>query len=77
MNRLFLDNDLSMHVHAKGEVIDSRDIIGNDEEQIQGLKAGGAGRYSVDITVSCNVKDLFDCDPFQVPFSFPDLRDQY
>jgi DNA polymerase I len=32
------------------------------------LKAGGAGRYAVDITVSCDVSDLSDCEPFQVPF---------
>ena len=69
LNRLFLDNDLSMHIHAKGEIIDSRDIIENDEEQrLKVLKAGGAGRYSVDITVSCDVSDLSDCEPFQVPF---------
>ena len=69
LNRLFLDNDLSMHVHAKGEIIDSRDIIENGEEQrLKVLKAGGAGRYAVDITVSCDVSDLSDCEPFQVPF---------
>jgi DNA polymerase I len=69
LNRLFLDNDLSMHVHAQGEIIDSRDIIENGEEQrMKVLKAGGAGRYAVDITVSCDVSDLSDCEPFQVPF---------
>jgi len=69
LNRLFLDNDLSMHVHAKGEIIDSRDKIENSEEQrLKVLKAGGAGRYAVDITVSCDVSDLSDCEPFQVPF---------
>ena len=69
LNRLFLDNDLSMHVHAKGEIIDSRDIIGNDDEQrFKVLKAGGAGRYAVDATVSCDVSDISDCEPFQVPF---------
>jgi len=58
-----------MHIHAKGEIIDSRDIIENGEEQrLKVLKAGGAGRYSVDITVSCDVSDLSDCEPFQVPF---------
>ena len=58
-----------MHIHAKGEIIDSRDIIGNDDTQrLQVIKAGGAGRYAVDITVSCDVSDLLDCEPFQVPF---------
>ncbi|MDG1550530.1 MAG: 3'-5' exonuclease, partial [Candidatus Poseidoniaceae archaeon] len=69
LNRLFLDNELSMHVHAKGEIIDSRDIMENaDEQRMKVLKAGGAGRYAVDITVSCDVSDLSDCEPFQVPF---------
>jgi DNA polymerase I len=69
LNRLFLDNGLSMHIKACGDIIDSRDIIGEDSESRKKvIQAGGAGRYAVDITVSCKVEDLSDSDPFQVPF---------
>ena len=33
LNRLFLDLDLSMHIHAKGEIIDTIDASNNDMQQ--------------------------------------------
>ena len=69
LNRLFLDLDLSMHIHAKGEIIDTIDAPNNDMQQTTKVRAaGGAGRYSVDITVACTIDDLSDTDAFQVPF---------
>ena len=47
LNRLFLDSDLSMHIHANGEVIDTIDTPNNNQEQTVKVRAaGGAGRYS-------------------------------
>ncbi|MBL6733517.1 MAG: hypothetical protein ISP84_03110 [Candidatus Poseidonia sp.] len=67
VNRLFLDADLGMHLHFTGEVVDERHLEGpllKDEV----LKAGGAGRYGVDLTVVCDMGDVSACEPFQVPF---------
>ena len=69
LNRLFLDLDLSMHIHAKGEIIDTIDAPNNDMQQTVKVRAaGGAGRYSVDVTVACTIEDLSDTPAFQVPF---------
>ena len=69
LNRLFLDSDLSMHIHAKGEIIDTIETPNTDMQQSTKVRAaGGAGRYCVDVTVSCSIKDLSDTDAFQVPF---------
>ena len=58
LNRLFLDLDLE-HIHAKGEIIDTIDAPNNDMQQTTKVRAaGGAGRYSVDITVACTIDDL-------------------
>ena len=67
VNRFFLDADLGMHIHFTGEVVDERHLEGpllKDEV----LKAGGAGRYGVDLTVVCDMGDVSACEPFQVPF---------
>ena len=69
VNRLFLDHDLRMHISVEGEVVDRRgDSDENLERTYAVLQAGGSGRYSVDVTVACNVSQLKDCEPFQVPF---------
>ena len=69
LNRLFLDSNLSMHIHAKGEVIDTIDTPNNNQEQTVKVRAaGGAGRYSVDVTVACNINQLSATEAFQVPF---------
>ncbi len=69
LNRLFLDLDLSMHLHAKGEIIDTVDQLNTDMQQTTKVRAaGGAGRYNVDITVKCHIDDLSDTDTFPVPF---------
>ena len=69
LNRLFLDSDLSMHIHAEGEVIDTIDTPNNNQEQTVKVRAaGGAGRYSVDVTVACNIDQLSATEAFQVPF---------
>ena len=69
LNRLFLDSDLSMHIHAKGEVIDTIDRPNNNQEQTVKVRAaGGAGRYSVDVTVACSIDQLSATEAFQVPF---------
>ena len=66
VNRLFLDGDLGVHIQFRGECVDVRD---GDEEAVERvLEAGGAGRYPVDITVTCDVKDLCSSEPFQIPF---------
>ena len=52
LNRLFLDNGFGMHVNARGTVVDRRELPDNDYQQTRAVKkAGGAGRYSVDVTV--------------------------
>ena len=69
LNRLFLDLDLSMHIHAQGEIIDTIDVPNNEMQQTTKVRAaGGAGRYSVDITVACIIDELSETDAFQVPF---------
>jgi len=69
VNRLFLDHDLRMHISVEGDIVDRR---GESDEHLERTyavrKAGGSGRYSVDVTVACDVSQLTDCEPFQVPF---------
>tara|TARA_B100001093_G_scaffold84517_1_gene76057 strand:- start:15058 stop:17838 length:2781 start_codon:yes stop_codon:yes gene_type:complete len=69
LNRLFLDNGFGMHLSVNGTVVDRREQPDDDYERTRAVKkAGGAGRYSVDITVACDVGDLSECEPFPVPF---------
>ena len=69
LNRLFLDYDLRMHVSVEGTVVDRRNDSNENLERTHAVvQAGGSGRYSVDVTVACNVSQLKDCEPFQVPF---------
>ena len=69
LNRLFLDYDLRMHVSVEGTVVDRRNDANENLERTHAVvQAGGSGRYSVDVTVACNVSQLKDCEPFQVPF---------
>lgn len=67
LNRLFLDQNLGMHMMFEGELVDQRgEGEGFLNERI--IKAGGVGRYPVDVTVSCHVDSLSQSEPFQVPF---------
>ena len=69
LNRLFLDYDLRMHVSVEGTVVDRRNDANENLERTHAVvQAGCSGRYSVDVTVACNVSQLKDCEPFQVPF---------
>ena len=69
LNRLFLDYDLRMHMSVEGTVVDRRNEPNeNLERTLAVVQAGGSGRYSVDVTVACNVSQLKDCEPFPVPF---------
>ncbi|MBT3477521.1 MAG: hypothetical protein HN458_06275 [Euryarchaeota archaeon] len=69
LNRLFLDYDLRMHMSVEGTVVDRRNEPNENLERTHAVvQAGGSGRYSVDVTVACNVSQLKDCEPFPVPF---------
>lgn len=69
LNRIFLDLDLGMHIFAKGQLIDERSNDDGDGKFSQAVKkAGGVGRYPVDITVACELSDLTSTQPFPVPF---------
>ena len=69
LNRLFLDHDLRMHMSVEGTVVDRRNEPNENLERTHAVvQAGGSGRYSVDVTVACNVSQLKDCEPFPVPF---------
>lgn len=69
LNRLFLDYDLRMHMSVEGTVVDRRNEPNENLERTHAVvQAGGSGRYSVDVTVACNVSQLEDCEPFPVPF---------
>ena len=58
-----------MHVSVEGTVVDRRNDANENLERTHAVvQAGGSGRYSVDVTVACNVSQLMDCEPFQVPF---------
>ena len=67
VNRLFLDGNLGMHVEFTGEVVDRREDDGSVMKETV-LRAGGGGRYCVDLTVRCEANDLNATAPFQVPF---------
>ena len=68
-NRFFLDYDLGMHVSVEGTVVDRRNEPNNNLEQTHAVfQAGGSGRYAVDVTVACDISQVQECQPFQVPF---------
>jgi DNA polymerase I len=67
VNRLFLDGNLGMHVEFTGELVDRREDDGPVMKEGV-MKAGGGGRYSVDVTFRCEADDLSATAPFQVPF---------
>ena len=56
-----------MHIHAKGEIIDTVDGNNDVQQTIKVRAAGGAGRYGVDVTVACTIEGL-SVPAFQVPF---------
>ena len=68
VNRFFLDGDVGMHVAFSGEVVDRR---GDDGPALKPevVQAGGGGRYSVDLTVRCEVADVRSTEPFAVPYT--------
>jgi DNA polymerase I len=68
VNRFFLDGDVGMHVAFSGEVVDRR---GDDGPALKPevVQAGGGGRYSVDLTVRCEVADVHSTEPFAVPYT--------
>ena len=68
VNRFFLDGDVGMHVAFSGEVVDRR---GDDGPTLKPevVQAGGGGRYSVDLTVRCEVADVHSTEPFAVPYT--------
>jgi DNA polymerase I len=69
LNRLFLDNDLGMHISVQGTVVDRRNESDENLERTHAvIQAGGSGRYAVDMTVACEVTQLEYCHPFPVPF---------
>ena len=69
LNRLFLDQGLGMHLALKGTIIDRRLDEDDDFTALEAVRsAGGAGRYSVDCTVVCELADLKSTDPFPVPY---------
>ena len=68
-NRFFLDYDLGMHVSVEGVEVDRRNEPDNNLERSHAVfQAGGSGRYSVDVTVACDISQVQECQPFQVPF---------
>ena len=64
-NRLLLDLDLGMHVQVQAEVLDRKGPDDLAEARVRA--AGGGGRYSVDLTLSCSVEQVAPSDPFPVP----------
>ena len=68
VNRFFLDGDVGMHVAFSGEMVDRR---GDDGPALKPevVQAGGGGRYSVDLTVRCEVADVHSTEPFAVPYT--------
>ena len=69
LNRLFLDQGLGMHLALKGTIIDRRLDEDEDFKALEAVRsAGGAGRYSVDCTVVCELADLESTEPFPVPY---------
>ena len=66
-NRLHLDLDLGMHVRAEAEVVDRRREGDDEEAADRVVRAGGGGRYSVDVTLRCDAEQVAASDPFPVP----------
>ncbi len=69
VNRLFLDNDIGMHLAVEGHLIDSRDWEDDDDvHKTNVLKHGGVGRYAVDRTVAVTLENVKQSEPFAVPW---------
>ena len=69
VNRLFLDNDVGMHLAVEGHLIDSRDWDDDDDvHKTNVLKHGGVGRYAVDRTVAVTLENVKQSEPFAVPW---------
>ena len=69
VNRMFLDNDVGMHLAIDGFLIDERKHDDEDgERNLRVIKHGGVGRYQVDRTVSVQLENVKESEPFQVPW---------
>ncbi len=66
-NRLHLDLDLGMHVRVEAEVVDRRSEGDDEEAAARVVRAGGGGRYSVDVTLRCDAEQVAASVPFPVP----------
>ena len=69
VNRLFLDNDVGMHLSVEGFLLDERAHDDEDgERNFRVIKHGGVGRYEVDRTVLVELANVKASEPFQVPW---------
>ena len=69
VNRLFLDNDIGMHLAVEGNLVDSREWEDDDDvHKTNVLKHGGVGRYAVDRTVAVSIENVKQSEPFAVPW---------
>ena len=69
VNRLFLDNDIGMHLSVEGHLVDSREWGDDDDvHKTNVLKHGGVGRYAVDRTVAVTLENVKQSGPFAVPW---------
>ena len=69
VNRLFLDNDIGMHLAVEGHLVDSREWEDDDDvHKTNVLKHGGVGRYAVDRTVTVTLENVKQSEPFAVPW---------
>ena len=69
VNRLFLDNDIGMHLAVEGHLVDSREWEDDDDvHKTNVLKHGGVGRYAVDRTVAVTLENVKQSEPFAVPW---------
>ena len=69
VNRLFLDNDIGMHLAVEGHIVDSREWDDEDDvHKTNVLKHGGVGRYAVDRTVAVTLENVKQSEPFAVPW---------